>query len=556
MLGRTRIALAVAREPTLARIQLAFLFFNMAEHATWVAILVYAYEVGGAAVAGIVATVQLVPSGVFAPFAAMAADRYRRQLVLLGGYVAFAAALGATALALYADAPFVLTVAVAAVAATLLVIIRPTQAAILPVVTHTPEELTAGNAVSGLAENVGVLVGPLVGGFLLLGNEPGDVFAAFAAVTAGCAALVVRLHVHEVGVSTSDRSAAALARELVGGFSAVARSRQVLVLVALLASTFVVVGALDILVVAVAIDLLQTGPSWAGFLYAAMGLGGILGAVASVALIGRRRLTPALATSSVVVGAPLAGLAVVATPISAPILLGASGAGRSVGSVAGRTLLQRVAPDAVLARIFGVLEGFSMFALAAGSVGSAAVIETVGIPGALLATGAFVPVILAAAWIELRAIDRDAPEPDPEALALLLGSPIFAPLSAPAMERVMASLVRLDVPAGATVIREGEVGDRFYLLAEGAVEISVAGRLINRQEAPSSFGEIALLRDVARTATVTAATPVRLMALDQAPFLEAVTGHPQSRRQADAVVEERLAASLDPLAGAEDEPPN
>ncbi len=549
MLGRTRIALAVAREPTLARIQLAFLFFNMAEHATWVAILVYAYDVGGAAVAGIVATVQLIPSGLFAPFAALAADRYRRELVLLGGYVAFALALGATALALYADAPFVPTIAVAAVAATVLVIIRPTQAAILPAVTHTPEELTAANAVSGLAENVGVLVGPLVGGFLLIGSEPGAVFATFAAITAICAGLVLALPVQDVTAATDERTAAALARELVGGFSTLARSRRVLVLVVLLASMFVVVGALDILVVAVAIDLLHSGSSWAGFLYAAMGFGGILGALASVALIGRRRLTPALATSSAVLGAPLAGLAIAPTTISAPLLMGASGAGRSVASVAGRTLLQRVAPDAVLARIFGVLEGFSMFALAIGSIGSAAVIETVGIPGALVATGVFVPAVLAAVWIELRAIDRDAPEPDPEALELLLGSPIFAPLSAPTMERVLAGLVRLQVPAGGAIIREGETGDRFYLLAEGEVDVSIGGRIVNHEAAPGSFGEIALLRDVPRTATVTAATAVRLLALDRGPFLEAVTGHPQSHLHAEAVAEARLAG------GGRTEPP-
>lgn len=191
--------------------------------------------------------------------------------------------------------------------------------------------------------------------------------------------------------------------------------------------------------------------------------------------------------------------------------------------------------------MFGVLDGLGMFALAVGSVGAAALIEALGISAALVVTGLFVPIVLALAWIPLRALDRDARAPDAEALALLRRLPIFAPLSAPAIERIMAALVRLDVPAGHLLIREGDEGDRFHVIVEGSVAVSQGGRHLVDRVAGDYVGEIAPLRDQPRMATVTAITPVRLLALDRGLFLEAVAGHPQSRAHAEAVVTERLA---------------
>src|SRR5438552_10430665 len=174
------VVLTVARDPTLARIELAFLGFNMAEGATWVAILVYGYALGGPTVAGLVALVQLIPAGLIAPFAAYLGDRYRRDRVLLGIYVFIGATCAATAVALYGrwPAPAVITVATSATIGFALV--RPIQSAILPSITHTPGDLTAANAVSGLIEALGLCLGPLVGGLLLIRAEPGDAFAVFS----------------------------------------------------------------------------------------------------------------------------------------------------------------------------------------------------------------------------------------------------------------------------------------------------------------------------------------------------------------------------------------
>jgi predicted MFS family arabinose efflux permease len=536
-----RVVLAVARDPGLARIEMAYLGFNMAEYATWTAILVFAYGIGGAGTAALFAAVQLVPSGFVAPFAAYAGDRFRRDRVLLAACLLQSATLAATAIALYARAPLPLTLLVATAAAVSFTITRPVQASILPSITHAPGDLTAANAVSGLAENLALFMGPFIAGLLLARSEPGDVFALFAVVTLVSAALVSRLPI-DIVASTAPApiGTGKVLRDAFGGFAVLRRERRVLVLVTVLAASTVVGGALDILFVATAIELLGAGASWAGFLGAAFGLGGIVGALATVTLVGRRRLTPSLAGSAILFGFPISALGIVPSIVTAPMLFAASGAGNSITSMAGRTLLQRIAPEAMLARVFGVLEGVAMFALALGSVGSGLLVQGLGVGGALVVTGLLVPVVLAVSWMQLRTLDRHARAPDPEALALLRRIPIFAPLSATSIERILTELTWLQVPSGDVVIREGDPGDRFYVLGEGRVAVSKGGVLLAEEGAGDYFGEIALLRDVPRTATVTALTPLRLFAIDRDRFLEVVTGHAQSRQQADAVATGRL----------------
>jgi hypothetical protein len=213
--------------------------------------------------------------------------------------------------------------------------------------------------------------------------------------------------------------------------------------------------------------------------------------------------------------------------------------------VAGRTLLQRIAPDEVLARVFGVLEGLTMLSLAMGSVAASALIGAFGVRTALVVSGAFVPLVTIVCTARLLAIDAGAEAPDAEALALLRGVPIFAPLPATAFERLVRDLEPVEVPAGDAVIRQGDVGDRFYVIADGTGEVTRDGVRIAEVGPGDHVGEIALLRDAPRMATVTAATAMRLLALAREPFLEAVTGHPQARTAADSVVERRLAAPAD-----------
>jgi len=132
------------------------------------------------------------------------------------------------------------------------------------------------------------------------------------------------------------------------------------------------------------------------------------------------------------------------------------------------------------------------------------------------------------------AVDRDR-------LALLRSLPIFAPLSAPSLERVASRLIPIEAPSGTEIVRQDDPGDRFYIIESGGVTVSKNGRQVATLEGGDFFGEIALLRKIPRTATVTAQADTRLYALERDDFLEAVTGHPQSAEAADAVTRARLA---------------
>ena len=226
-------------------------------------------------------------------------------------------------------------------------------------------------------------------------------------------------------------------------------------------------------------------------------------------------MTPALASSGTLLGVPIALVGVIPSTLAAPLLFLASGAGYSMSSVAGQTLLQRTAPEALLARVFGVLESLAMFALALGSIAAGAIAATIGPAPALVLAGLLVPFVLVVVWRMLARSTETRGRPDAEALALLRRLPIFAPLSALTIERILAELTRLEVPAGHVLIRQGDLGDRFYVIAEGRVEAVRDGVVVAERGPGDHFGEIALLRDVPRTATVTALTPLRIIAIER-----------------------------------------
>lgn len=539
MLDRIQTLRAAMGDRNIRRVELAYLGFNMAEFATWIAILVYAFGRGGAAEAGLASVILLVPSAVVAPFAAYAGDRFRRDRVLAIDYLVQAFALGATALALSAEASVGIVYATAALASISITFTRPAQSSLIPSLTERPEDLTAANVATGIVEGIGKMLGPIAAGVLLGARDVATVFAVFAVVSLLGAISVFGLRVQQDMVTPPTGRVPRMWHETLGGFRTLQRASEPRLVILLLASGVIVVGALDVLFVATAIDLLGIGASGAGYLSAAFGAGAIVGAASTVALVGRRRLTPHLAVGAVVFGVPTGLVAAFPSALTASLLFAVAGGGRSVGDVAGRTLLQRIAPDEVLSRVFGVLEGLTMLALAAGSVASAVLIESFGVEVALAAVGAFLPLVVLVTSGRLLSIDRSAEAPDAEILSVLRAIPFFAQLPAPAMERVMANVSRQEANAGELLIREGDHGDRFYVVVEGGVEVTRGGEHVAELGAGDYVGEIALLRDVPRTASVRATTAVRLLTLEREPFLLAVTGHPASHETAHAVADER-----------------
>ena len=534
----------ILRNRDLRRVLGAFLAFNAAEYGTWVAVLVYAYDRTGAASVGVVALLLLAPSATLAPAAAALGDRYPRQHVLVAGYLVYGIGLAATAAVMVVSAPPVAVYVVAAIGGAALIIVRPTQSALLPALSHTPDQLTAANGAVGVIEGAGILLGPLGAAVILSQGSPEAVFVAAAAVVLAGGLLVFRLQVRQMHLAVvdpkPDADAVAGPRSrgaIVDGVRAVVGDRDARLVITLMSARMLMIGAADVLFVLMALDLLGMGEPGAGILNAALGAGTIVGGAASFVLVGRPRLASVAA-----VGACLWGLALgisgwLASPIVATALIVAGGAGLAIVDVAGRTILQRSVRDDVLARVFGVQEGLAMGALAVGSVLVPILLATLGLAGAIMVVAAVLPVLVGLLWVQLVALDSRTTVPV-HAIALLRRVSLFDPLPAPNLEAIARRAGWLTLPGGTTVIREGDAGDRYYVLASGAVRVEREGRVLrDLDEVGDGFGEIALLRDVPRTATVTATADSVFLTIDRMSFLAAVTGNPLVRARADTVVE-------------------
>ena len=539
MAGSTASAFrTLARNRPLLRLEFAFAGFNAAEFGVWIALLVYAYAHGGAAAASLIALVQLVPSIVLAPFFGALGDRFRAGRVLLAGYVVIAVALAAVALAMYLDAPPVVVFALAPVVNLGITVPRPAQSALLPGIVFTPLELTAANVVSGWMENGSVLVAPALGGVLLGIGGPELTIGVLAVIAAVSAALVLSIP-GPPALGRSDEEQVSLLAQVRHGIATVSHEHAVRLLVGVLGSMYVLVGALDILYVVLAIDVLGMGESGAGYLNAAFGAGGVVGVILTALLVARRRLVPALVAGVVTAALALGVLGLYPTALGAFVLVAAAGVGRTVCDVTGRILLQRSAPPAVLAEVFSLLESLMNVGLAIGSVLVPVLVGLSGARAALLGTCLLFLALVAVTWRGLRAVDAAADVPQVE-IQLLKSIPLFSPLPAPELEGLARALEPIAAGPGETIIREGDEGDRFYAIVDGEVEVSSGGRPVARLRRGDGFGEIALIRDCCRTATVVAVVPTRLYALEKDPFITAVTGHAPVSRAADEVIDSRL----------------
>jgi len=526
------------RNPGIRRVELAWGAAIAAEWAHFVALGVFAYDAGGTAAVGIAGLARLLPAALIAPFASTLGDRFRRERFMTGTAAIGALALGASALVFFTSRSEWLIFALAAVIGISSTLFRPALQSILPSLARTPEELIAANAATSTIESLGTLVGPLVAGVLVSVGNPGVVFAAAGGVLAAGALLLAPLRVEGV---IQETAAQAPARELVvGGFKAIWGGPQRLIL-ALMATQGFVRGCLNVLIVVAVFRVLDAGAGAVGYLTAALGLGGLLGAFGAMTLQSRR-LAFALGVALVFWGLPIALVAARPSLAGSVLLLAVVGAANSVEDVAGFTLVQRLVPDVALSRALGLIWGAAMGAVALGSITAPAVVAALGPRTAFVVVGGILPVVTLASWQGLRRIDRNTRPPTTE-LAVLAEVPLFEPLSIVAKEHLAGKLTHVHVDPGEVVVRAGETGDRFYIVGDGELEITNGVR--GTAHGGDFFGEIALLRDVPRTATVRATSPSELYALDREDFLAALS-HSAVRAAGDAVVDERLRAGLAP----------
>lgn len=521
---------SLGRQDNLLRLVVSHTAFAVCEFATWIAMLVYAYEQGGPTTAAVVAVAQLLPAAGLALLVGPMADRLSPAVVLIGGYAVQALGMGATAALLLTDATPVLVYVGAVIGATAIAATRPAQSALLPALTREADQLTACNVVIGWVENLSLLAAGVGTGIALTFGSAGTVYAAAAVLMTSATFLVLPLRrVPFVRRSRADKDAA-------GSGSTAELLRHdpaALLLVCLIGAEFVVIGALDLLFVVMAVDVLDAGSAWAGYLNTAYGAGSLVLGALAVLLIGRR-LGPVVVGTALLLGLALAaatvsGLAVVM------VLLAVVGGARTLFDVSVRVLLQRTVPPHRLAGIFGVAEGLIMIGLAAGSLLVPLLMSLGGATLALLGVAAILPALVLARLPLLLRLDQHARVPVVE-ISLLRQIPLFAHLPATPLAALAQGLERIEFGPGEALVREGEAGEYYYAIADGDVTVLQHGRPITRLGRADGLGEIAPMRSVPRTATALAETRVLAYRLDRDAFLEAVTGHRAVLESAEAVV--------------------
>jgi MFS family permease len=528
----------------LRRLQLSWALTSFGQWAFFVILAVYAYEQGGATAVGVAALVRMVPAGLTAPLAGLVIDRSSRRDVLLGTDVARVVALAGVAAAVAAAAPLGVVLVLSAVYTVLQTAHVPAQAALFPALATTPRQLAASNAVSSSVENAGVLVGSLLGGVLVAATSAESAFLVTAGLYAVAAWPLARIPRDPIPAHREkrDEGEERPLAELVSGFGTVIGEPSLRLVVGLLAAGSFVEGAVDVLIVLLAIDLLDIGGAGVGWLNAAWGVGGLTAGAVAISLLGRGRLAAGLASGGLLAGTCLLLLALlpdllVAVAIALFVLIGL---GYGLIEITGLTLLQRMTSDEVLGRAFAVVESGYWLMTGLGAIVAPLLVELWGVRGALVALGVLLPALVALRWRALTRLEAGTAVPE-EAFRLLRSVPMFAPLPLGTIESLSQRLTPVEAGAGTAVVREGEHGDHFYVIAAGEFDVTRNAGAFPSLAAGDVFGEIALLRDVPRTATVTARTDGRLYALDRDAFLTAVSGHRFTTRTAASIVDERSA---------------
>ena len=529
---------AVFENPALRRLQLANAGAVVGAWAYMVALAVYAYREDGALAVGLLATVRWLCAGLAAPVAGVIGDRYSRVRVMAASDLVRALMLVAMSIIVLADGPVPAVYGLAILATLSATPFSPAQAALLPQLARSPAELTAANATTSAVDNVGSFFGPALGGLLVAGAGVEVVFATAAALHLWSAVLVGTIR-HSDQREPKEADEGGALRGALAGFRTLREIPRIRLVVGLVAAQTIIDGALDVLIVLLAFEVLDVGAAGLGFLNSAAGVGGIAAALAVSGLATRGRLASALGAGIVLWGLPLVLIAAWPEQALALVLFTVVGAGGTLVAVAGDTLLQRSAPPDVLARVFGAVDGIILIALAVGALGAPLLADAIGVRGALLVAGAFLPVLAALVWRRLVAIDAEAVVPE-RALELLTASTIFAPLPPPVLEALAIRLEPRRLATGETVFAQGDPGDDYYLIEAGRVQVEVDGEPVAELGPGEGFGEIALLREVPRTATVIALTDLELYALEREHFLGAVTGQAESHAAAESLVVGRL----------------
>jgi MFS family permease len=527
----------------IGRAQISFAAMWAGETAFMVALGVVAFRSGGVVAVGAVTAARMATAALLAPFLATMADRVRRERVLASVGVVRAATLGCAAVVTAAGGPTAATYGLAVVATVAMTLFRPAHSALLPALAKSPQELTSANAARGMLDSLATLGGPVVAAVLLAASGPAAVFAACSGASLLAGLVVVALPYDAPPRAATVRGKG---REMFQGFTTIAADRRLQLITALGVVQTFTRGCLTVFTVVVAIELLDTGNPGVGVLNAAVGAGGVLGSIFAFRVVRGGGLASWFGVGIALFGAPLALVGVVPEHAATIVLLGVVGIGNALIDVGGFTVLARLTDETVLARMFAGFEAILTLGVAAGGLLAPLVIELLGVRLALLAIGLLAPLAVAASWPSLRRLDARMGVRDAD-IEILRGVRMLATLPAATIEQLGAGVEHAEFAARQTVFEQGERGERFYIVESGRAEVVLDGRVVRTLGRGDCFGEIALLRDQPRTATVRASgeASMRVSVLQRNTYLTAVTGYPASSAAGEEVVTARLKADAE-----------
>ena len=568
----------VFRNPGLRRVNLAFAGSAIGDWAYATGIVVWAYSIGGVTAVGVWGTVRLILMAVVTPFASIVVDRLPRKIVMVSTDLIRAVLVFAVAGLIAAHAPPIIVFVLATLTSLVAAPFRPAVAALLPSLVDTPEELTAANGTTSTIESLAFFVGPALGGILLtFASLP--VVVVFDGLTfLWSAALVSRIVVHRKTVDLRDDDAttavepvAALneggeiststgattdagdggpiteqVEEVAEGFLAASMAGfrtiwahpDLRLITGVYCAQTVVAGASIVFGVEMATQMTPFGTTGVGYLDSMLGVGAIIGGLVAIGRASAQRLATDFGWGVVFWAVPL--LLAAAWPhagaaFAAVFIIGFA---NPIVDVNASTILQRLADDSVMGRGFGALETGLIAAMAFGAIVFPILNQWLGLRWALTILAIGVTATVLPAFGRLRRLDGTLGEPD--GLPVLRSLPLFSPLDAKSLEDIARKLGRVEVKGGTQVITEGDSGDRFYIVESGRTTATHGGAVLSSQGPGDPFGEIALLRDVPRTATVTADEDTVLYYLERDDFLAAVSGDNEVANRADDLVSRRI----------------
>jgi MFS family permease len=502
----------------------------MGDWAYGVAFVVYVYsQTHSAGWVSASMLVRVLPRFAMAPYAGVLAEKFERIRVLVTADLIRCVQLALLAVTMAVHAPIVLILAIAFTVQCVSTVYEPATMAMLPQLLGE-DDLAAGNAMTETINNVAIIVGPAIGAVVLAVGNASIVMAIDSLTFLTSAWLVSRVKARSTPSDVSGDGG--VFKQMTVGIKSLFGSSTALVLTAFPFATTMLYGIDTVLFVFISKDKLGTGARGYGYLLIALGVGGVIAAAIVNRLAALPRLSAVLALGMGLYTLPTALLLVSHRPAVAYGVEILRGIGTLVVDVLAMTALQRSLPPALISRVFSAFLAVIFGGLALGAFITPFLLHAFGLDATIALDAFVVPAVVVVAYPKLASLDRAAAA-STAALAprvsVLAQLDIFAAAARPSLERLAQTADELVLEPGTRLITEGETADALYVLLEGELAVSARGegrarRRIRTMHAPAYVGEIGVLEHVARTATVTAETPARLLRIGADNFYESLTG--------------------------------